>query len=120
MQPAASTPIPRKNSKPVLKAPRHLGGAISERYSGAAFSKFIPSMSTVNNKFEIVETDNKTLKANLISKANSEAKKDTTKNEHKNILCGSIKCSTNKKDGPTQHDGVSSAKLCCYSTSCQR
>jgi hypothetical protein len=38
MQPAASTPTPKKNWKPVLKAPRHFGGAISDRYSGAAFS----------------------------------------------------------------------------------
>lgn len=37
MQPATSTPSDRKNWKPVLKAPRHFGGAISERYNGAAF-----------------------------------------------------------------------------------
>lgn len=31
MQLEATTPIPMKNWKPVLNAPRHLGGAISER-----------------------------------------------------------------------------------------
>jgi nitrate/nitrite transporter NarK len=38
MQPAAIIPTPKKNGKPVLKAPRHFGGAISDRYNGAAFS----------------------------------------------------------------------------------
>jgi len=53
MQPAASTPTPRKNWKPVLKAPRHFGGAISERYSGAAFFKLMQHHTVTDEKYEI-------------------------------------------------------------------
>jgi hypothetical protein len=50
MQTAATTPIPINNWKPELKAPRHFGGEISERYSGVAFSICI-IIQLISNQF---------------------------------------------------------------------
>lgn len=114
MQRAATTPIPAKNWKPVLKAPRHFGGAISERYKGVALEhyKIIISVIVIIIRPFYVGLVLLNVFTYLISETNSETEKDPTNDEHGNIFRASIDGSTSKKDGTTQHDGVSSTDSC--------
>lgn len=61
MQLAATTPMLLNNWKPVLNAPRHLAGAISDRYTGVA----CVHLDTTSKLFLIITSFNSGIYVNL-------------------------------------------------------